>query len=119
MNSIGVDPARAVLYLASEDAAKYRSRFKPFRTATARDVSALAPELDWLLDFEILRAADRVAISNSSFSFMAAFLNTKISRAMRPSAAEMKLVEFDPLDAPVLFREKLSANAHAHLLTLD
>jgi hypothetical protein len=50
---------------------------------------------------------------------MAAFLNTKISRAMRPSAAEMKLVEFDPLDAPVLFREKISANAHAHLLALD
>ena len=119
MNSIGVDPARAVLYLASEDAAKYRSRFKPFRTATARDVSALAPELDWLLDFEILRAADRVAISNSSFSFMAAFLNPRITRAMRPSVERMGLIEFDPLDCAILDRTLLSRKVHEQLAALD
>ena len=115
----GLDPARVVVYLASEDTERYRGRFKPFHTATARDVSDMPPALDWLLDFEVMRAADRLAIANSSFSFMAAFLNPRITRAMRPSIARMGLVEFDPRDGAILDRKKLSRRMHARLATLD
>ena len=115
----GLDPARVVVYLASEDPERYRGRFKPFRTATARDVSDMPPALDWLLDFEVMRAADRLAIANSSFSFMAAFLNPRITRAMRPSIERMGLVEFDPRDGAILDRKRLSRRMHARLAALD
>jgi len=115
----GLDPARVVVYLASEDPERYRGRFKPFHTATARDVSDMPPALDWLLDFEVMRAADRLAIANSSFSFMAAFLNPRITRAMRPSIARMGLVEFDPRDGAILDRKRLSRRMHARLAALD
>ncbi len=115
----GLDPARVVVYLASEDPERYRGRFKPFHTVTARDVSDMPPALDWLLDFEVMRAADRLAIANSSFSFMAAFLNPRITRAMRPSIARMGLVEFDPRDGAILDRKRLSRRMHARLAALD
>lgn len=119
LRASGLDPAKTVVYLASETPAEYRSRFAPFRTVTAREVSALPAELDWLVDFEAMRDADSLAISNSSFSFMAAFLNPRITRAMRPCTEAMGLVEFDPLDAPVLLRHEVPKAMHARLAALD
>jgi hypothetical protein len=66
-----------------------------------------------------MRDADSLAISNSSFSFMAAFLNPRIARAMRPCTEAMGLVEFDPLDAPVLLRHEVPKAMHERLAALD
>jgi hypothetical protein len=89
------------------------------QAACARDISSLPASLDWLVDFEVMRAADSLAISNSSFSFMAAFLNERIERAMRPCTDAMQLVEFDPADAPVILRKTVAPSLHQRLAELD
>ncbi|MFM2163660.1 MAG: hypothetical protein RL325_97 [Planctomycetota bacterium] len=114
-----LDPARTVVYIASEEPGTYRRRFDPLPTATARDISTLPPALDWFVDFEVMRAADSLAISNSSFSFMAAFLNERIARAARPCTDAMRLVDFDPADAPVLLRKVVPSSLHQQLAALD
>ncbi len=50
---------------------------------------------------------------------MAAFLNPRITRAMRPSVKRMGLVEFDPLDCAILDRTLLSRKVHEQLAALD
>jgi hypothetical protein len=69
---------------ASAEPGRCQGRLAPFRTAAARGISTLPGSLGWLLDFEVMRAADSLAISNSSVSFSAAFLNDCIGRAARP-----------------------------------
>ena len=46
--------------------------------------------------------ADRLAISNSSFSFTAAMLNTGAQEFVRPDPDLRSLVPFEPWDAQIL-----------------
>jgi hypothetical protein len=114
-----LDRASTVVYIASETPHQYRQRFAPYRTVSARDVSTLPPALDWLLDFEVMRRAHTLAIANSSFSYFAAFLNERCVRYARPSVEAMQLVEFDPLNAPVIFTNMVPKEVHQQLASLD
>ena len=61
--------------------------------------------LEMLCDWAALRAADVVAVSNSTFSFSAALLADApraapdVARSWRPHPAQRRLVPFEPWDA--------------------
>jgi FkbM family methyltransferase len=104
--------------LVSEDPVPYVGRFKGFDVATSLGCGLDESERA-LFDFWILTQADRVMISNSSFSFFACLLNTTAVSFLRPSVKEWALVEFDPWDSHVLDREPLSDEKHRELIDMD
>jgi hypothetical protein len=113
-----VAPASPV-YLASDEPDGLRDSFGSRRIVVAREISNMPPELDWLLDFHVLRQAEQVAISNSSYSFMAALLNGNLRKAGRPCVENAGIIDFDPCDAPVLLRPEMDSHQHAALAALD
>ncbi|MBL4697494.1 MAG: FkbM family methyltransferase [Phycisphaerales bacterium] len=109
----------AIVYISSEDPEPYRSKFAKYTTYTATDFPSVPKQLHWLLDFEILRAADHIALSNSSFSFMAAFLNPSQGIKARPCMKSMSLIPCDPSMDRVFSAEMLSPSDHKQLVKLD
>jgi FkbM family methyltransferase len=75
------------------------AEFSPFDAARA---GAEIPGAGFIVDHHILRHANHVAISNSSFSFSAAMLNTDARTFVRPHPNRRELVPFDPWGAEVL-----------------
>ncbi|MFZ2100916.1 MAG: FkbM family methyltransferase, partial [Oricola sp.] len=96
------------VFLASDEVDGVRDAFAGHRVVTAADLGAEMPEAPYFPDFYFLTQSDALAISNSSFSFVAAMLNEKSERFMRPDLAQGKLIEFDPWNA-----EPLLTNATA------
>ena len=90
-----------MLYVASDDPGM-AERFARWRPRTERDLGPPLPGLGFLGDFAVLRAADLVAVSNSSFSFTATMLNETARVFVRPDPLARRLVPYDPWDAPVL-----------------
>jgi hypothetical protein len=118
MSLQGFTPDSHVLYIASEDPGRYRTRFPGFVVVTADDLgtpATLAPYFDFLA----MTRADALAIANSSFSFFAAMLNAKAGCFVRPDAPRGGLVPFDPWDAEPLLQQKLSPEEHLRLKELD
>lgn len=91
---------RAVLYIATDDPAVVAA-FKDYDPVTAETLGAALPGAEFYPDFHVLTQATHLAISNSSFSFVAAMLNTRGAQFMRPDQAARGLVSFDPWNAPV------------------
>ena len=59
-------------------------------------------------DFAALTLCDKVAVSNSSFSFAATMLNQRADEFMRPDLAVKKLIPYDPWSSPPLLRSELA-----------
>lgn len=95
---------RPVLYVASDDA-DIRREFTEFAPVAAEDLGETLPGAEMYPDFHILANADRLAVSNSSFSVAAALLNEIGSACyVRPDPRLRRLVPFDPWDTEVLLR---------------
>ncbi|MGY0715243.1 glycosyltransferase [Azospirillum argentinense] len=92
---------RPVLFIATDDPAQLRE-FAAYRPVTAGDLAEPIAGAEFFTDFHVLCHADRVAISNSSFSFVATMLNRNASGFHRPDPARRALVPYDPWAAPVL-----------------
>ncbi len=92
---------RPILYIATDDPGVIGT-FALYRPVSAADLGPYLPGAEFLADFHILTQADRLAISNSSFSFVAAMLNDKAIETMRPLKGQSALMPFDPWNAPVL-----------------
>ena len=90
-----------VLYIASDDPSLI-NEFEAYFPISSRDLGAIPDGIEFLGDFYALSSADYIAISNSSFSFVASMLNEKADSFLRPDRNLNQLVEFDPWDAPVL-----------------
>jgi hypothetical protein len=90
-----------VLYIASDDSTA-ATAFAEFAPLQSHDLEASGGAMPLLLDHHVLSHADHLAISNSSFSFTAAMLNSGLSRAARPDPDQRELTDFDPWAAPVL-----------------
>ncbi|TWA54629.1 tetratricopeptide repeat protein [Azospirillum baldaniorum] len=92
---------RPLLFIATDDPAQLRE-FAAYRPVTARDLAEPIAGAEFFTDFHVLCHADRVAISNSSFSFVATMLNRNAGGFHRPDPARRTLVPYDPWAAPVL-----------------
>lgn len=90
-----------VLYVASDDAA-VKQQFSQFSAIDISDLDVTLPGAEFYLDHFLLSVADRVAISNSTFSFTAAMLNARAQTFVRPDPSLKALVDFDPWNAEVM-----------------
>jgi hypothetical protein len=92
---------RPRLYVATDDPSVVAelARFQP---VVAADLDVVIPGAEYYLDFHVLAAADALAISNSTFSFVAGMLNGRAREFMRPVRAAACLAPFDPWNAEVL-----------------
>jgi FkbM family methyltransferase len=90
-----------VLFLAT-DSPEVASEFQSFQPVTAADLGPPLPGAEFFLDHWVLRHADWLAASNSTFSITAALLNAKARHCWRPDRAIGKLREFNPWASPVL-----------------
>ncbi|CAO3453487.1 hypothetical protein [Azospirillum argentinense] len=92
---------RPLLYIATDDPVQLRE-FAAYHPVTARDLAEPIAGAEFFTDFHVLCHADRVAISNSSFSFVATMLNRNASEFLRPDPARRALLPYDPWASPVL-----------------
>jgi hypothetical protein len=92
---------RPVLYLATDDP-RTKEAFEHFSPVLASDLAEPPAGAEFLVDFFALCRADRLAISNSTFSFVASMLNESAAECMRPDPKLRALVPYDPWDAEIL-----------------
>ena len=101
-----------ILYIAS-DVEWPQADFVDFSPWSAARLGIDIPGADFLVDHHVLRHADHLAISNSSFSFTAAMLNAHAESFLRPDPALQELVAFDPWACEVLWDAKVEPQAIA------
>jgi hypothetical protein len=90
-----------MLYLATDDP-KVATEFADYPLVMANDLSAPLPGAEFFIDHWILRHADVLGTSNSTFSGTAALLNTRMAHCWRPDRTVAGLRPFDPWVEPVL-----------------
>jgi hypothetical protein len=108
-----------IVYLCSESPGPLVRHFPGLQVLHAGMIPNLPPPLAFLLDFYVMTQADALAISNSSFSFLAALLNERAEAFVRPSLEERTLAPFDPWDSPVLLERRLRPGEQAELDAVD
>jgi Tetratricopeptide repeat len=92
---------RPVLYVAT-DAPQLVDELAEFHPVSSADLGIEIPGASFLIDHEMLRDADVLATSNSTFSFTAAMLNVTANCFVRPHPQKRVLEPFDPWNARVL-----------------
>jgi FkbM family methyltransferase len=85
-----------VLFIASDQPEKVIADFAAYHPITVADLGIELPEAEFYPDFYLLSQCDAVAISNSSFSYAACWLNEKAKFFCRPDFSAEKLIPFDP-----------------------
>jgi len=100
------DLENPVLYIASDLPEYVRSDFSGYDPVTAGDLGiTLPPGFDYYLDYYLLTQCHHLAISNSTFSVVAAMLNEKAVTTVRPVLQEQRLVPFDPWSTYPMLRD--------------
>jgi len=84
--------ARPLLFIATDDAAAVAPHFAPYDPFIAPSSEIVIPELGFLPDFSCMQRCDVLAVSNSSFSRMAAMLADDSQTAYLPN---MKTQRFE------------------------
>lgn len=114
LRTFQIDHPKVTIYIASDEPDLVVPDFADFNVMTARDLprSSLG-EPEFFDDFAALTLCDKVAISNSSFSFAASMLNAKADEFVRPDLAARRLIPFDPWRSEPLLRDEL-AEDHGH-----
>lgn len=101
-----------ILFVASDEIDKVVKDFAKYNLVTVQDLDV---DFDFFNrskkkacypDFYFLTQCDKVAISNSSFSFVACMLNEVADVFMRPRLSLKKLISFDPWNAVPMFRDE-------------
>ena len=93
---------RPLLYIATDDNSVLKA-FDAYQPVTSSQLGNALPGAEFYGDFYALTQAHCLAISNSSFSFVAAMLNERATNFLRPDKATQSLIAFDPWNAPVRF----------------
>ncbi len=101
LNEVLPQLRRPIVYVASDDPV-VRDEFARFDPVSARDVDGFPEDLEYLTDFFMLQKAHALAISNSTFSFVAAMLGRPDAIRVRPDPIRSELVSFDPWSAQVV-----------------
>jgi hypothetical protein len=118
LRTIWANLQRPVLYIAS-DLPGPHLEFANFNPLSADQLDVHIPGVEFLIDHYMLRHADYLAISNSSFSFTAAMLNARARSFLRPEPNRQELVAFDPWASDVLLDAMVEPRAigyHERLL---
>jgi glycosyltransferase involved in cell wall biosynthesis/tetratricopeptide (TPR) repeat protein len=92
---------RPVLYVATDDPGCLVP-FAAFCPLTARNLPDPIPGAEFFGDFHALCMADWVAISNSTFSYVATMLNRAGKGFVRPDRSQQALVSYSPWASAVL-----------------
>jgi len=119
LRTIWANLQRPVLYIASDLPGPPHLEFADFNPLSADQLDVQIPGVEFLIDHHILRHADHLAISNSSFSFTAAMLNAQAQSFLRPEPNRQELVAFDPWASEVLLDaivEPRAVSYHERLL---
>ena len=109
LESIWRELDRPLLFVCSDDLDRVLPEFESFSPMSWRDLELNLPaemgELSFYTDFFLLSNCDIVCISNSTFSFAAAMLNTNGRTFVRPHwDLSTKFTRFDPWSSqPVLW----------------
>jgi len=109
-----------LVYVSSEQPSTYLSRFKGFDVVSRESISVrLDSTIAMIIDFYFCTVADKLLISNSSFSFFGALLNHNASDYLRPCLDKRAMIRFDPWNSHVLDQQVLTDAEHDFLSTLD
>lgn len=100
LSSIWGTLERPLLYIATDDRSVLKA-FEAYQPLTSHELGHVIPGAEFYSDFHALALARYLAISNSSFSFVAAMLNERATRCFRPEKSAQTLMAFDPWNAPV------------------
>ena len=92
---------KPVLYIATDDPSVVAD-FNDYETVTSADLSAPLAGAEFFVDHWVMRHADILATSNSTFSATAALLNLKGGQTWRPDRSSSGLRLYDPWAEPVL-----------------
>jgi len=96
-----------VLVICSDEPDKVLDYFQEFHPFTSRELSPeitdffFSQGLGFYPDFYLMSHADRLVISNSSFSVAASMLNERCNSFFRPDPIQKKMIEFDPWNTDV------------------
>ncbi|MDH5300719.1 MAG: FkbM family methyltransferase [Gammaproteobacteria bacterium] len=93
-----------VLYVASDDLDSVLLEFSEYNPISSKDMPIGGMVSDEFVDFHVLGKCDHVAISNSSYSFLACMLNNDAKSFVRPDLRAGGMIEFDPWDSEPLLR---------------
>ncbi len=115
----GAGPATPLVYICSESPEEVAPFFADWHPLHAGLMNRLPTALRFLMDFYVMTQADALAISNSSFSFMAAMLNERARSFVRPTLDDGRLVPFDPWGSIVVLQRELEPGEQERLDDMD
>ncbi|HEY9836058.1 MAG TPA: hypothetical protein V6D27_04120, partial [Vampirovibrionales bacterium] len=99
---------KPVLFIASDEVEKVLPYFAEYQPVTAKSLGADLPKAEFYPDFYLLSHCDILAISNSTFSFVASMLNRRGTCFMRPQLSAQSLIPYDPWNSePILHDAKV------------
>lgn len=108
LHRIWEDLDNPVLFLASDDLDEIKDDFREFNPITHSDVMKDFPLANYYPDFYLLSQCDVLAISNSTFSFVASLLNTNATRFVRPDNKLRRLIPYKPWESSPLLHHPRS-----------
>ena len=109
LSTLQADQGNITVYIASDEPDLVVPDFEGFNVITANDLPGPKPNgPEFFDDFAALTLCDKIAISNSSFSFAASMLNTNANEFLRPDLAAGSLIPFDPWRSEPLLRDELA-----------
>jgi hypothetical protein len=89
---------RPVLYVASDDPSVVAA-FERFAPISAANIKGKVPGIEFYTDHSILTQADHVAVSPSTFSWTACWLNTTAKSFARPNRTSGSMEPWDPWES--------------------
>ncbi|MBE7520875.1 MAG: DUF563 domain-containing protein [Burkholderiales bacterium] len=101
-----------LLFVATDEPDAVGPAFREFESVAAEFDEPAAALPEHVRDFEVLRRADHLALSNSSYPRMAAMLARDEQRCWLPSMRERRFLPYEPWIDPA-FWERFAANGEA------
>ena len=97
--------ANPVLYVATDDPKNVLPQFAAYQPLTTGDLNMMVNGAEYYSDFYVLSQCDVLGISNSTFSFAAAMMNTTATLFVRPEPVAERMIEFDPWTSEVQLKK--------------
>ena len=96
---------KPVLYIATDDDGMVAD-FAAYAPVTGNQLQAPILGAEFFVDHSVMRVADYLLISNSTFSATAALLSERGGRCYRPDRVTGQLRTYDPWASPVLIQQE-------------